>query len=266
MRIYEFSCEECGKKTTATRRDKRFCSTSCTRKAWYRQSKSIPAAAARANKTCPQCGTVFTPKRSDTVYCSTECNQKGYYQENKEMLHARGRAWIEANPGKRKEILTRFAERHPDNNKQRYIRLKADPERYAAYQERWHQYYLDHRDETIERSRKQRERFPTRYYSSRHDCDWDEMFAGFWHLQDGKCYLCGDPLDRTKYRGIHLDHDHSCCPLGRSCEKCRRGLSCQECNKLIGLAKDNPERLRRIADNLEVANTLVQERITGRTA
>jgi hypothetical protein len=51
----------------------------------------------------------------------------------------------------------------------------------------------------------------------------------------------------------HLDHDHRCCPRGKSCQYCRRGLACPECNQLIGLAHDDPDRLRRIAANLEIA-------------
>src|SRR5262249_35206981 len=112
-----------------------------------------------------------------------------------------------------------------------------------------------------ERARQQRERWPTRGYSSRHGCDWEELFAQLWHAQNGKCYLCGEALDRDKYRGIHLDHDHSCCPLGKSCEACRRGLACWRCNILIGRVDDDPKLLRRIADNLQVANALVRERM-----
>jgi hypothetical protein len=181
------------------------------------------------------------------------------------MQNARSRAWVEANPEKRQEILERFKERHPDHGKERYARVKADPELYAARQEEKRQYYLEHKDEIGERVRRQRERWPTREYNTKHRCDWDEVFAQFWNAQDGKCYLCGDPLDRNKFKGIHLDHDHSCCRLGRSCEKCRRGLACMSCNNLIGLAKDDPDRLRHIASNLEIANALVRQRM-GETA
>ena len=199
--------------------------------------------------------------RPDARYCSKACRSRGYYRENREASLARSRAWMQANPEKRQEALARFAERHPDNGKKRYARLKADPERYAAAQERLHQHYLEHKDDYLERARRQRERFPTKAYSYKHGCDWDELIAELWHKQDGKCYLCEAPLDLDEYRGVQLDHDHSCCPLGRSCANCRRGLACQPCNKLIGLARDDPDRLRRIAGNLEVANTLVRRRM-----
>lgn len=260
-RRYEYPCEECGEMMTSTRRDKRFCSRACTRKGQPERSSETGGRERRHEITCAWCEAKFMAPRPDARYCSKFCRNKGYYKENKEASLARSRAWMQANPEKRQEALARFGERHPDNGKQRYARLKADPERYVVEQERHHQHYLDHKDDYLERGRRRRERWPTREYNSKHGCDWDELFAQLWHAQDGKCYLCGDPLDREKYRGIHLDHDHSCCPLGRSCEACRRGLSCPGCNRLIGHANDDPDRLRRIADSLEIANILVRQRM-----
>lgn len=246
---------------TAKRRDKRFCSESCMKKSQYKRGRGAELEAARADRTCLYCGEKFTPKRSDAMYCSTSCNKKGNYYENREMMLVRNRAWVQANPEKRQAALERFAERHPDYGKERYARQKADPERHEAAQERQHRHYVEHADEYIERAKRQRELQPTKVYSYKHGCDWDELMADLWHRQDGKCYLCEDALDRDAYRGIHLDHDHACCPLGRSCAACRRGLACPSCNRLIGHAKDDPDRLRRIADNLEVANALVRERM-----
>lgn len=77
--------------------------------------------------------------------------------------------------------------------------------------------------------------------------------------QNGLCYLCGDPLDFTA-RGaaaksaVNVDHDHACCPGRRSCGKCIRGLAHGQCNTAVGLLGDDPERMRRVADNLEAAN------------
>lgn len=79
--------------------------------------------------------------------------------------------------------------------------------------------------------------------------------------QDGRCYLCWDALP-PDLRKIHIEHDHSCCPSPKnglgggqiSCGTCVRGLACSSCNRLIGIARDDPHRLRRIADNLEAAN------------
>jgi Recombination endonuclease VII len=79
-------------------------------------------------------------------------------------------------------------------------------------------------------------------------------YAALLAAQDACCYLCGEPLDLDNLRTIHVDHDHSCCRGNRSCGHCIRGLACEPCNKGIGAFGDDPERMRRVADNLEMAN------------
>jgi hypothetical protein len=94
-----------------------------------------------------------------------------------------------------------------------------------------------------------------------HGTEWKPLIQSYSDAQGDMCYLCGDPLEYDRKSAVHLDHDHACCPTGKSCEVCRRGLACQDCNVLIARAHDDPERLRRIADNLERANTGVSERM-----
>lgn len=259
--LYEFNCEVCGKPFTARRRDKRFCSDSCMSKERYRRTLGRTRAYQRQDVSCAYCGELFNPKRIDARYCSDKCRRTGYYQLHKESFRERSRQWVANNPEKRKDVLERYAENHPDEGKERYARLKADPKRWGATQAQQHQHYVDNREEYLERAKRRQLAQPTRHYNSRHGCDWDELFAGLWSAQGGKCYLCGDELQLEAYRAIHLDHDHSCCRLGYSCEICRRGLACKWCNTLVGYAKDDPARLRRVADNLEKANALVQERM-----
>ena len=54
-------------------------------------------------------------------------------------------------------------------------------------------------------------------------------------------------------RSWYVDHDHLCCPARKYCLICIRGVACRSCNFAVGFAQDDPERLRRIADNLEDA-------------
>lgn len=78
--------------------------------------------------------------------------------------------------------------------------------------------------------------------------------------QQGLCYLCGEPLDfEGDSRAVCVDHDHGCCRGSRSCGACIRGLACHGCNKSIGYCADDPDRMRRVADNLEMANRRVRE-------
>ncbi len=86
--------------------------------------------------------------------------------------------------------------------------------------------------------------------------EWYQM----WEDQDGQCYLGDHPLPDER-RKIAIDHDHSHCPPGKSCATCRRGLACSPCNTAIGLARDDPQMLRVIADSLERAHAAARQRI-----
>ena len=81
--------------------------------------------------------------------------------------------------------------------------------------------------------------------------------------QDFCCYLCREPLDLEKKRGVHVDHDHSCCRGNRSCGKCIRGLACHACNTGIGAFGDDPERMIRVAERLVTANAEVTARLAA---
>ena len=96
--------------------------------------------------------------------------------------------------------------------------------------------------------------------STKHDGLTPDDLARMREAQHGLCYLCGDPLPGDTYF-LAIDHDHRCCPPKTSCAFCRRGLTCHACNVLIGHAKDDPARLRRIADNLDAAITAATSRI-----
>lgn len=92
-----------------------------------------------------------------------------------------------------------------------------------------------------------------------HGPGYEQMWQGMWDAQDGKCYLCGDPL--IPGFDTHIDHDHTCCPKGRTCSFCRRGLACTRCNKLIGAVDDDFDLLHRIAANLEPVLKATRARI-----
>lgn len=60
------------------------------------------------------------------------------------------------------------------------------------------------------------------------------------------CHLCGG-VNAKSGRPLHVDHDHECCPTGKSCRECIRGFLCSTCNTGLGMFKDSPELLRKAA-------------------
>lgn len=76
--------------------------------------------------------------------------------------------------------------------------------------------------------------------------------------QGGVCALCGEEYIEAEPgkvpRGLHVDHDHSCCPGRRSCGECIRGLLCAKCNHLLGNARDSTDVLLKAIEYLESAS------------
>lgn len=62
--------------------------------------------------------------------------------------------------------------------------------------------------------------------------------------QGGKCPICRLDLDPTGYRKIHIDHDHATGKL--------RGVLCSNCNLGIGHLREDPERMLRAINYLEL--------------
>jgi hypothetical protein len=119
-------------------------------------------------------------------------------------------------------------------------RRAADPERNRAAARKWAQenpYYVKYRMTKA---------------------DWQKIFDE----QKGCCYLCGVDLGEAlkRKRGVHIDHNHSCCARERTCGRCIRGLACHRCNQGIGAFFDDPERMRRAADALELAQIRLKAR------
>jgi Recombination endonuclease VII len=166
---------------------------------------------------------------------------KAYHAANRERLSAYHRAYHEAN---RDRELARSKAWYAANRERAIAQGKAyrqaNPERKRATDKA---YYEANRAKIDAQAKVSR-------MFKRHGLT-PEAWAAIWQSQDGRCYLGGESLADAK--SVHIDHDHSCCPENYSCDQCRRGLACNRCNVLIGLAGDDPERLRRIADNLDRA-------------
>jgi hypothetical protein len=78
--------------------------------------------------------------------------------------------------------------------------------------------------------------------------------------QRGLCYLCSEPVSLDE---AVIEHGHQHCGAYFSCPVCRRGIAHQGCNTAIGLAGDDPDKLRQMADALEAAKRGVAARMAA---
>jgi hypothetical protein len=167
------------------------------------------------------------------------------YARNAEEMAEKQRAWREKNPGRSREI----------NNASRNRNVEKAREYNRTYR-------ADNRDDLRARRRAAWATDPDKYRGyglrAKHGKFIAEDLAVMREAQNGCCYLCGDPLPEGT---VHIDHDHRCCDDDHTCRTCRRGIACPGCNVAIGMALDDPDRLRRIADNLEAAKRAFEQRM-----
>lgn len=77
---------------------------------------------------------------------------------------------------------------------------------------------------------------------------YDEFYC-LLSEQGGRCAVCRKPDPGP--RRWNVDHDHSCCPAGRSCGRCVRGLLCHSCNVALGHLRDDISVLKSAIAYLE---------------
>ena len=75
---------------------------------------------------------------------------------------------------------------------------------------------------------------------------WDIRFES----QGRRCANPGCRTDDPGNGGWHIDHDHR--SGYRCCGKCKRGILCQRCNQALGLLDDGAEKIRGLADYVEL--------------
>lgn len=123
------------------------------------------------------------------------------------------------------------------------VREKADPVAHAA---RVRRYRAANMERERERSRAYRKRRPDVGEKARIKYKYgltSEAFEALWFSQGGCCKICRLPEPETSRRRLVIDHCHNSSRI--------RGLLCNNCNALLGMARDNPEVLRRGAAYLE---------------
>jgi len=172
--------------------------------------------------------------------------KRDHYRRNRERIREYNQQYYVEN---REEVLARAREYQAENGD--LIRGRAR-NAYAANPEKVKAYHA---------GRSARGVYRFRHLWKAHGLDLAK-WAALWEAQDGRCYLCRRELDARNTRKVHVEHWHGCGahPSDSSCNACRRGLACSSCNLILGIVQDDPELLRAIAANLEVANRDVSAR------
>lgn len=174
--------------------------------------------------------------------------QRAYWERNREKILAQKRARYQETREQRAEYgRKRYAESRDEIRAQQQEYRQANG---AAIKRRQRSWY-------VANSKRVQERVRANGLKRWHGLD-AASFAEQWDAQHGKCYLCGRDLIPKK---AAVDHWHGCSAHDPSvsCRYCQRGIACHACNMMIGMARDDPDLLRLVADNLEAANSYIQE-------
>ena len=134
-------------------------------------------------------------------------------------------------PGKRNE----FCQRSHDMTQTR--RTQPNGDTYCSECKRLNTKKAYYKNPTKFAGYRKKSRLKTKYCLTLEQ--WEQLFLH----QNKQCAICGS--SEPNGRGWNIDHDHSCCPGGRSCGKCIRGILCHSCNTGIGRFKDDIEIIKR---------------------
>jgi hypothetical protein len=179
-----------------------------------------------------------------------------YREANKERVHASAERYRKANRERINERMRRNYEENPEP-KREYVRRYAqeNPERKREQNRRS---YQNNRPRERERLRQQR----LNGIKSAAERRRDAIVTDLWHAQGGRCYLCERSL---ALEAAVLEHDHRCCPkMNTYCAYCIRGAACTQCNTAIGLLREDPDMLERVAHNLRIKLTETAIRVAAK--
>lgn len=95
----------------------------------------------------------------------------------------------------------------------------------------------------------------------------EERYLEMVQSQKNRCAVCKEPeveLFDGMLKALSIDHDHSCCPPGKSCGVCVRALLCSGCNTGHKLT-ESPQLLRAKAEYLEAWQPVLEDRYASAT-
>jgi len=184
--------------------------------------------------------------------------QREWYAANKEEQRKKHKEWYEKNRDKVCEKQKEDRLKNPEKYKERSKKLyRKHREKRLEYHKKYNaknkdkiakrrkEYYYKNKSKYNERSSTYRKNNPDKVWKTYLQWTYNMTTKDYKILilsQRSKC-VCGQSFTELPRKKIHIDHDHA---TGKV-----RGILCDSCNHTIGMAKENPKRLRRLADYLE---------------
>lgn len=110
-------------------------------------------------------------------------------------------------------------------------------------------YNLKNKDRNNAKGKVYRDSDPEKNKNRKLKYYYNITFAEYNKMLQSQNYVCAicHGVNKTTGKDLFVDHDHACCPGGRSCGSCVRGLLCNDCNLSIGRMDDDPTRLVKAA-------------------
>lgn len=229
-------CQTCGRKLPTEGHKSKYCDPGCAEKGKKRTPKNCLVCGKLTEsrdqkfckicrtKKCRKCQRTFTPRSSAIIYCSTECR-------------------LSVRP---------LRENKRDSGKVRNINVDGVEMRLCSGHEQFHstanfpknkyfckQWRSDEGKKKYEHDRKSADFMQSRrdrWLFNSHGLSPTDLLK-ILEAQNFSCLVCG--VSESGKRPWHIDHDHNCCPSGKSCQKCRRGILCFKCNTGLGCLKDS---------------------------
>jgi len=239
------TCLVCNQDLPSEEWKSKYCGSACAEKAKIRtpkkclrcgeftESRDQTVCMNCRRKKCRKCNSDFTPKAPQIVFCSPECRLsersigKKLNQETREVnIRVSG-------------IDMRWCKGHEQYH------LAEDFPKDKFYCKQWRsfegkeKYAVESKSENFMQSRRDKRLLLA------HGLRPADIL-NILESQNFSCLVCG--IGDSGRRPWHIDHDHNCCPSGRSCEKCRRGILCFKCNTGLGCLKDSIHLLEKAVE------------------
>lgn len=181
-------------------------------------------------------------------------------EERKARQRKYNRKWRTANPEKHRASVLKWKLANPERQRELHRKwVRKNPERVKTFAKEWRtknherakQQTREWKQRNPERAKEWKRLNPLKVKGSQLKHAYGitlEEYQAMLRSQHHKCAACDVDLTQMPTNQIHIDHCHTTGAI--------RGILCGSCNRALGLMRDNPVRLRKLADYVERFATL----------